>query len=134
MTNTTFVSGAIVSVKETHEGQYEVTQVSESTELPKSPRGLHGRHDFDWSFGPITVTGYVVTDTWEIGVEVKALGIKLGNFYGSLKDGLGININLLLITGQVKFYLKNGNELWIHVDVKVKFDGSFQKDAKIISF
>lgn len=28
------------------------------------------------------------------------------------------------------FYLKNGNELWVRVDVKITFDGSYSRDYK----
>lgn len=65
---------------------------------------------------------------------MSVLGIKLGSFYGNLKDGLVINIDLFLVKGSIKFYLKNGNELWIRVDLDVKFDGSFNQDIKILSW
>ena len=65
---------------------------------------------------------------------MSVLGIKLGSFYGNLKDGLVINIDLFLAKGSIKFYLKNGNELWVRVDLDVKFDGSFHQDAKILSW
>ncbi|KAM0535745.1 hypothetical protein ACHAQF_006327 [Verticillium nonalfalfae] len=78
--------------------------------------------------------GYIDTDTFEIGISVSILGINVGNIYGNLKDGVGLNIDLFLAEGSIKLYLKNGNEVWINVDVSVKFDGSFQGDYKIISF
>lgn len=65
---------------------------------------------------------------------MSVLGIKLGSFYGNLKDGLAINIDLFLVKGSIKFYLKNGNELWVRVDVEVRFDGGFHEDAKILSW
>lgn len=63
---------------------------------------------------------------------MSVLGIKLGSFYGNLKDGLVINIDLFLAKGSIKFYLKNGNELWVRVDLDVKFDGSFNQDTLIL--
>ncbi|KAM0635675.1 hypothetical protein ACHAPW_001340 [Verticillium nonalfalfae] len=80
------------------------------------------------------ISGYIDTDTFEIGISVSILGINVGNIYGNLKDGVGLNIDLFLAEGSIKLYLKNGNEVWINVDVSVKFDGSFQGDYKIISF
>lgn len=62
------------------------------------------------------------------------MGISLGTIYGNLKDGVGVNVDLWVASGSLRFYLKNGNELWIHVDIKISFDGSFSGDYKIISF
>jgi hypothetical protein len=62
------------------------------------------------------------------------VGISLGTIYGNLKDGVGVKIDIFVAKGSLKFYLKNGNELWIHVDIKVTFDGSFDGDYKIITF
>jgi hypothetical protein len=62
------------------------------------------------------------------------VGINLGTIYGNLKDGVGVKIDIFVAKGSLKFYLKNGNELWIHVDIKVTFDGSFDGDYKIITF
>jgi hypothetical protein len=62
------------------------------------------------------------------------VGISLGTIYGNLKDGVGVNVDLWVASGSLRFYLKNGNELWIHVDIKISFDGSFSGDYKIISF
>jgi hypothetical protein len=54
-----------------------------------------------------------MSDTFEIGTQVVILGINLGNCFGNLKDGLSIKVNLLAESGTVKFYLKNGCEVWI---------------------
>ena len=80
------------------------------------------------------MTGYVDTDTYDIGVRISVCGTSVDNIYGNLKDGVGLKINLHTTRGEIKLYLKNGNELWTHIDTKVVFDGSFQKDSKIMSF
>ena len=82
----------------------------------------------------LQITGYVDTDTYEIGVDISVLGIHLGNIYGNLKDGVGVDVDLLLAKGSIKLYLKNGNELWVNLSLKITFDGSFQGDYKIITF
>lgn len=46
---------------------------------------------------------------------------------------MGVDVDLLLAKGSIKVYLKNGNEVWVHLDVKVVFDGSFDGDYKIVS-
>jgi hypothetical protein len=68
----------------------------------------------------------------QIGVEVHILGIHLGPFYGNLKDGLIINVDLFVMKGQVRFYLRNGNENW----VKVALRGvtNYEKEIKLFSF
>jgi hypothetical protein len=71
--------------------------------------------------------------TKEIGVSVTLAGITLGNIYGNLNDGVGIDINLLVAKGSLRFYLKNGNEVWIHFDVSIVFDGSYKDDVKILT-
>ncbi|KAL2159034.1 hypothetical protein VTH06DRAFT_2793 [Thermothelomyces fergusii] len=101
---------------------------------PPGPGAPRSRHEIDWSFGPVTVTGYVDTDTWEIGVTVSVVGISLGTIYGNLQDGVGIKVDLFVAKGEIKFYLKNGSELWVHLDLKIIFDGSFDGDYKIIGF
>jgi hypothetical protein len=69
--------------------------------------------------------------TLEIGVEVHILGIKLGTFYGNLKDGLLIKVNLFAEKGQVQFYLKNGHEVWESVEIQGV--GTFHKDMKLFA-
>ncbi|GIJ90101.1 hypothetical protein Asppvi_009051 [Aspergillus pseudoviridinutans] len=95
--------------------------------------------EFNWSFGPISASqrptalpkntsSYDMTCTPAIG------GIYVGIVNGNLKDGVGLRINLYNFKGALRWYLKNGNELWIHHDVKVIFDGYFEGDRKIITF
>jgi hypothetical protein len=80
------------------------------------------------------ITGYLDTSTFEIGVSISIVGINVGNIFGNLKDGVGLKVNLFVAKGEIKLYLKNGNELWVHIDVSVTFDGSFEGDYKILSF
>lgn len=67
-------------------------------------------------------------------MTISVLGINIGTFVGNLKDDLRVSIDLFLAAGSVRLYLKNGNELWIHVDIQVKFDGSFDRHVKLLSF
>ncbi|VUC28272.1 unnamed protein product [Clonostachys rosea] len=125
--------GAIISLSAPEEGDnvWEARQVDQVLNLP--PGDIQGRVTIDWSFGPVKITGYVDTNTFEIGVSVSILGINIGNIFGNLKDGVGIKVDLFLAKGSIKIYLKNGNEVWVHLDVSVKFDGTFQGDYKIIT-
>ena len=41
------------------------------------------------------------------GVELTLFGISLGSFYGNLKDGLGVSIDVIAAKGGVKIYLKD---------------------------
>ena len=80
------------------------------------------------------IKGYVDTTKREAHVEIIVAGITIGTFDFKLKDGLTIKINLLAVTGEIRFYVKNGNELWVHIELKVLFDGQWNEDAKIISW
>ncbi|KAF8538095.1 hypothetical protein BDD12DRAFT_742571, partial [Trichophaea hybrida] len=91
------------------------------------------RLSIKWNFGPVTVEGYVDTSSFEIGVTISVAGIKIGTFFGNLKVGLVIKIDLFVAQGQIKFYLKNGNEVWVFLEVKIKFDGNYHTDAKILT-
>ncbi|CAG9938631.1 unnamed protein product [Clonostachys rosea f. rosea IK726] len=125
--------GAIISLQAPQAGDniWEARQVDQVLNLP--PGDGQGRVTIDWSFGPVKITGYVDTNTFEIGVSVSILGINVGNIFGNLKDGVGVKVDLFLAKGSIKIYLKNGNEVWVHLDIKVKFDGSFDGDYKILT-
>ena len=47
---------------------------------------------------------------------------------------MSIQVKLTSAHGGLKYYLKNGNEVWTNVDLRVLWDGHFDKDAKILSF
>jgi len=79
------------------------------------------------------VVGYVDTSTLEIGVEVDVFGAKVLQMFGNLKDGVVGRIDLFLAEGEIKFYLKNGNEVWVHLHLSVKFDGTFDQDVKLFT-
>ncbi|MCJ1486403.1 hypothetical protein MMC06_006580 [Schaereria dolodes] len=131
-------AGAILDVQELYDDNgvltYTVSQLSENLTLPKPVKDrLDARYEINWELGPFKVTGYVDSSTFEIGIEISVLGIQLGNFYGNLKDGLVVNIDLFLAKGKINFYLKNGKEVWVHVDVSITFDGSFNQDVKLLT-
>ncbi|KAF4415153.1 hypothetical protein FACUT_13636 [Fusarium acutatum] len=115
--------GAIVSLSPPSEGDiiWEAKQVKIAHFLP--PGNIEGRQEIDWSFDPI-----------KLGVSISIVGINVGNIFGNLKDGVGLNVNLFAAKGEIKLYLKNESDLWVHIDVSVTFDGSFEGDYKILSF
>ena len=59
-------------------------------------------------------------------------GVNVGTVYGNLIDGVALNLDLFSAKGEIRFYLKNGNEIWTHVDIQIRFDGNFAGDYKII--
>ncbi|KAI8714866.1 hypothetical protein NCS52_01207500 [Fusarium sp. LHS14.1] len=126
--------GAVISLSAPEEGDnvWKAEQIDVVRNLP--PGDIEGRIPIDWSFGPIKITGYVDTNTYEIGVSISIVGINVGNVFGNLKDGVGLDINLFVARGSIRLYLKNGNELWVNLDVRITFDGSFSGDYKILTF
>jgi hypothetical protein len=66
-------------------------------------------------------------------VSVSVLGISLGTLTGSLKTGISVQVNLIAVKGEIRFYLNNTNELWVHFDLSVIFDGNYTDDVKIIT-
>lgn len=79
------------------------------------------------------MTGSINTSTFAISVNISILGIDLGGFDGNLVDGLIIKVDLTAVKGEVRFYLKNGNEVWVGVKLSVIFDGKYETEAKIIT-
>jgi hypothetical protein len=79
------------------------------------------------------MTGTVNTIKYTISVDITILGISLGVFHGDLKKGLGIKVNLVAVSGEAKFYLRNGNEVWVWLELKVIFDGTYNTEAKLIT-
>lgn len=61
------------------------------------------------------------------------LGITIGTYDFNLNEGLTLKIDLFVVSGEVRFYGKNGNELWVSFKLKSPF-GNWEDDVKIISF
>ncbi|KAM0244115.1 hypothetical protein ACHAP5_006597 [Fusarium lateritium] len=122
--------GVHINLSEPSDGDiwYEAEQKNPDVEFDEED-GWHDLNNF--SFGPITNIARVNTDTFEFEVVPEYLGIRPGLLKGNLKDGLAIKINYAQARGEQRWYLKNGNEIWTHLDVKVMFDGSFDKDVKL---
>ncbi|KAF5659831.1 hypothetical protein FHETE_9261 [Fusarium heterosporum] len=129
-----YTVGAVVRLDSPEKGDnvWTARQVGLALNLP--PRDVEGRHGIDWSFGPLKITGYVDTTTLGLGISVSVAGVSIGNIYGSLKDGVGLDVDLFAAQGSLKFYLKNGNEIWVTLDLKIRFDGHYTGEHKIISF
>lgn len=71
----------------------------------------------------------LVEGTKGVVVALYVFGNKVGNFFGDLKDGLGIKGDVW--RRSIKLYLKNGNEIWIHYKIAPSFTKFFQDDKKI---
>ncbi|KAM3498567.1 hypothetical protein MY11210_009665 [Beauveria gryllotalpidicola] len=121
-----FDDGAVIRVQRSG-NTYNVDQLSSTPFLPLKA------YELNWSLGPITLRGYVDTTTFEAGLHLTVIGIDLANIKGNLKDGIILNINLVLAKGSLKFYLK-GKQMWVRVDIDVKIDGKYHEDHKIVDF
>lgn len=143
-------SGALLNVQPPQDGSngWTVTQVDLASTLPP-PDGT--TLPFDFALGPIKVqcipchqtrnftlidsqlSGTVNTATLGITINPTIVGINLGTISGNLKDGITVSINIFVASGSITLYLKNGNQVWIHYDVQIKFDGSFTDDKLIMA-
>ncbi|PKX95365.1 uncharacterized protein P174DRAFT_511144 [Aspergillus novofumigatus IBT 16806] len=119
-------------------GIFSATQISDA-ETVASALQVAAKPDVRVGFGPVsffgvvTVSGYVDTSTYGASVAVAVIGINIGTLTGNLEDGITLKVNLIAVKGELRFYLKNGNEVWLHVDLNVLFDGDYNDDVKIIS-
>ena len=69
-----------------------------------------------------------------MGVGFCITGINVDNIYGTLREGFILKINLHTTKGETRLYLKNGCEVWTHIDLKIIFDGHYEGDYKLFSF
>ncbi|KAJ9309129.1 hypothetical protein DTO217A2_1498 [Paecilomyces variotii] len=131
MGETSLTLGAAVQVTAPNEDdtQWKIEQ----TEVGKNLYTPYGVAELDWALGPTRISGYVDTSTYDIRIDPVFNGIYVGAITGSLKDGMAIQFNLFTTQGITRIYLKNGNEVWINLDQKIRFDGSFQGDYKILT-
>ncbi|KAF4337412.1 hypothetical protein FBEOM_8689 [Fusarium beomiforme] len=122
------ISGASVYLQQDEDGEWIMTQTYYDS--------WQFSHDnvvgFNWSFGPISNQGEIDPDSLDIKLNPSYCGIAAGAIEGNLKDGLMIKVNLESTMGSQRWYLKNGNEVWTHYDIKVKFNGAYEGDKKII--
>ena len=107
---------------------------------------INDQRGISFSIGPITVrtkpparnfapndeqlSGYVDISNFGAGVEVTLFGISLGSFYGNLKDGLGVSIDVIAAKGGVKIYLKD-NAVWVNVQLTPIWGNGINIDQKI---
>ena len=137
-------SGALVNLEQLGPNHYRANE----TALPDYIKHPRSGKTIDWGFGPLKViactsrsfqtfwpgfqvTGYLDLEKKEIGVNVTVVGISIGNISGSLVNGVTVEVNLLVAKGSLRFYLKDGDDLYVHVNLKIPFDGSYDDDYNI---
>ena len=59
-------------------------------------------------------------------------GIKLGEFHGNLVTGVSVDLNLRLVKGEIKVYLKNKDEVWLYLSLEFSFGKKLEMDVKIL--
>ncbi|QRD93387.1 hypothetical protein F9C07_2285633 [Aspergillus flavus] len=120
--------------KDGHPTVFNAKQIPTVNSLPIAPPvDSRAVHEVDFSFGPAKIVGYIDTSTLEVGIRLEVFGAHILNLFGNLNDGVVGRIDLFLAKGEVRLYLKNGNEVWFHYDVSVRFDGHFKDDIKLLT-
>lgn len=128
-----YTVGGIFGISLTDQGYVVTQEKREPWSLMPPVDNVESRYSFSWGFGPILVEGYIDIEQLEIGVDLKVFGFDIGQFYGNLNEGLVIKLDLIVARGEIKFYLKNGNEVWIKVDVNILGIGGINRDEKIFT-
>ncbi|KAI0376038.1 hypothetical protein F5Y04DRAFT_286320 [Hypomontagnella monticulosa] len=128
--------GAIVLVTEPTEGDNVWIAKQADLGTPHFPHvgDPHFSKCFGWLFEIVTATGCVDTDRFELTVTITVMGCNLGTFGGSLPDGIVVKVDLFAVSGEIRFDLKYRHEVWVHLDLKGKWCGSWDKDCKILSW
>ncbi|KAH6689181.1 hypothetical protein F5X68DRAFT_189908 [Plectosphaerella plurivora] len=94
--------------------------------------GVQGHENIYWEYGSTQIYGYVDTNTLVAYLDISVVGLRIGHIYGNLKQGLGIEVDLHLAKGGINVYLKNGNEVWVRLDLDVTILGTkYEEDYKI---
>ncbi|KAF4992660.1 hypothetical protein FGRMN_7008 [Fusarium graminum] len=117
-------TAATVQLSQTDDDRYKVKQVETDS----------SGGNIDWSYGPIKNTGNLDLDTLELEITPTYMGIEAGVLKGNIKDGMRLDIDYQKAKGEQRWYLRNGNEVWTHFDIKITFNGSYQDDKKILTF
>jgi len=72
-------------------------------------------------------------ETLDITVAPIIAQVYIGIIDGNLKDDVNVKLNLSQAKDRLRFYLRNGNEVWIHTDVQITFGGRYQDDFQLLS-
>ncbi|KAJ1300759.1 hypothetical protein OPQ81_002403 [Rhizoctonia solani] len=98
--------------------------------------GKGAENGFTWGFGPIVVKASVdtvrLTIKASVSINLPIVGTKeLVTVDGNLKDGVKGEIDALFAKGSVTFFLKNGLELWVKLEVSGPLCPKIDKEFKI---
>lgn len=67
-----------------------------------------------------------------IGVKIPFLGYKeLAAISGNLNKGVSVGIDAFAVKGTVTFFLRNGKELWIKLELSSPFFSTISQEFKI---
>jgi hypothetical protein len=81
----------------------------------------------------LQLCGSIDYNTFEIEINPTINGINFGVMNGSLADSICVKINLSTTKGELRVYLKNGNEVWTRVDIAMNVGPRFEGDYKLIT-
>ncbi|KAE8336057.1 hypothetical protein BDV24DRAFT_168616 [Aspergillus arachidicola] len=132
MSETYEIPGANVQLTSPSEDRTEWTVEQKPVELEIEYPEDHVR--IAWEFGPIKlIDGYVDTATLEIAVAPVINQVYLGIIEGNLKDDVSVRFNLSQSMGSLRFYLRNGNEVWISLSVRIEYGPQFYEERRLVT-
>ncbi|KEP48651.1 hypothetical protein V565_119430 [Rhizoctonia solani 123E] len=104
--------------------------------------GKDTKFDFTWGWGPIVasvvkaevdliklyIEATVSVNTYILGTK-EAIRLK-----GNLKDGVEGSFDIIIASGFIRLFLKNGFEIWVKFEVSSPLFGKIEKELMITKF
>ncbi|QRV73254.1 hypothetical protein RhiJN_01268 [Ceratobasidium sp. AG-Ba] len=100
--------------------------------------GFGNEITFSWGFGPLVCKGVVNTALLSLSgvltAHIPFIGsIKLAELAGDLKTGIETGINVFVAEGRARLYLKDGNQIWLSLELSSKFFPTIKGEYKLIT-
>ncbi|KAJ5904786.1 uncharacterized protein N7473_001702 [Penicillium subrubescens] len=126
-----FQVAEIFAISKVGEGDYIFEDVPQAR--ADAPAFL-GKENIDYDNDVIKVKGWIDTETFDYYFTVWVVGKNAGTWQGKLDIALKFGFSAGQLKGSVTFYVKDGHQLRVAVDLKIKFDGSIKNDWLIIKW
>ncbi|CZR70111.1 uncharacterized protein PAC_20012 [Phialocephala subalpina] len=125
-------SGASIYQENKYEDRYKVTQESLNKNTSVG-NPFKAKTPFNYTSGPISMTGYLHTTTGNFCIRVLLMGIYIGTFGDNECEIFDVDVDIFAATGNLRFDLREGNELWVDWKVELTWGGKFGEEVILVS-